>query len=434
MKKEIDSGTWASQAVRGEFRAGKAATMPDVMDYAIDGLLPDTGASVWFGPGSTGKTQLLLWMAAHLAALEDVGPTHWLGQPINRRGHVLVLSAGDLREHIFLRIGGIARAMKDAYPGIDTEALCDRIHVIPFLSLTEEEFTGMNPCLFRGQRESWHRTASMKEIEEFIATWNKNAAETDRIIGVILDSAVSMSGFELSNSAATTNLLFRINRVSKRQNVFWAIVGHTPKGAAVNDEDPTVGAVERLRGSAMWSTAPRTVVELRIADETENLADVHRAYPDIGRRDVVIGMVVKANSKDADFKPRVLRRLKKGAFEDLTDQFPSVCAAWDPTVRGAAATRSGRLEAVADLIRNITDGGSPGATFTRQQLEAEFREQFQNYPALAGMVGDAGRENETSRDHLAYSLKQISKTERVKVQRNGVIVVQDLAQPDAEAA
>ncbi len=427
--KQIDPGTWIAKALSGEFRAGPAATSNDPKDFAIAGLLPKTGASMWFGPGSTGKTQMLLWMAAHLASPEDGGPSHWLGAKIHKRGHILVLTAEDLREHIFLRLRDIARAMKADYARVDCEDLCNRIHVLPFLSLTQDEFMGTNPSLFTGGRNKWRRSATLKGVEEFIDGWNASADEDDRIIGVIMDSAVSMSGFELANSEATTEFLFRVNRNSHRQKVFWTIVGHSPKGSGVKDDDPMDGAVDRLRGSAMWSTTPRTVVELRLAGDTENIADIQRVYPDLGRRDIVIANVVKANSKDADFKPRVLRRLSEGAFDDLTEKFPNVCSSWDPTRASAppAANDDDRLEAVAQLIRNITEGGREGSIFTRAQLEAEFAEKLPFLPALKGVICDASQAKQKSRNSLAYSLKALSDSNVVRIQRSGTIVVKDLA-------
>lgn len=428
--KQTDPGTWIAKALDGKFRAGLAATTDDPKDFAIAGLLPKTGASMWFGPGSTGKTQMLLWMAAHLASREGVGPTHWLGAKIHKRGHVLVLTAEDLQEHIFLRLRDIARALKAEYPDVDCADLCNRIHVLQFLSLTQDEFKGTNPSLFTGGRNRWRRSATLKGVEEFIDGWNASVVdEEDRIIGVIMDSAVSMSGFELANSEATTEFLFRVNRNSHRQKVFWTIVGHSPKGAGIKDDDPMDGAVDRLRGSAMWSTTPRTVVELRLAGETENVADIQRVYPDLGRRDIVIANVVKANSKNADFRPRVLRRLSEGAFEDLTEKFPNVCNSWDPTraVTRPAANDNERLEAVAQLIRNITDGGRAGSTFKRAQLEAEFAEKLSFFPALKGVICDASQAKQNSRDHLAYILKALDKSEVVKIRRNGTILVKDLA-------
>lgn len=425
--KQTDSGTWIAKALNGDFRARRAATICDPDDFAIAGLLPSSGASMWFGPGSTGKTQVLLWMAAHLASRNGVGPTHWMGAKITKRGHVLVITAEDLRDHIFLRLRDIAHAMKEEFPAVDCEDLCSRIHVIPFLSLTAEEFTGSNPSLFESRSSDWRRSMTLKGIEEFIDSWNTSNDEDDRIIGVIMDSAVSMSGFELTDSKATTEFLFRINRTSARQQIFWTIVGHTPKGSTIKDSDPLNGAVDRLRGSAMWSTTPRTVVELRLAGETENVADIQRAFSDLGRRDIVIVNVVKANSKNADFKPRVLRRLAEGAFENLTDRFPNVCSSWDPTRPLTAADESGRLLALADLIRNLTDGGTEGSTFTREQLETEFTDKRSNYPALEGVLCDASRAKEKSKDTLAYSLKELSRSKMIRVQRNGAIKVQKLA-------
>jgi AAA domain len=422
------SETWVGDAVAGTLRAVEAATTNDRPDFAIHGLLPRTGASMWFGPGSTGKTQLLLWMAAHLAARAGTGPTHWLNAEICRRGHIVVLSAEDLREHLYLRINGIVKALKAQYPDLDVEEVCGRIHVFPFLSFSEEEFAGSNPSLFRGRRNNWRPSPTMRGVEEFIDAWNGSAPVGDKIVGVIMDSAVSMAGFELSDSEATTDFLFRVNRVSHRQGVFWAIVGHTPKSAAIKDNDPLDGAVERLRGSAMWSTTPRTVVELRIAGETERLGEVQRAYPELGRRDIVIAAVVKANSKHADFKPRVLRRLEEGAFEDLTELFPSVCKAWDPTAptQQGPAGNDARLSAVASLINNITDGGEAGRTFTREQLQEEFIRTGSTYVALTDVIGDAQKAKENSREFLSYWLKALSGTGAVKLQRSGTFLVKDL--------
>ncbi|TVV74735.1 AAA family ATPase [Sphingomonas solaris] len=103
--------TWPEVALGGGYLARDAATAPAGMDYAIDGLLPVTGTSVWFGQGSAGKTQLLLWMAAHLAAPASAGADTWLGKPIRKRGQILILSAEDLREHLFVRLASIVRGM-----------------------------------------------------------------------------------------------------------------------------------------------------------------------------------------------------------------------------------------------------------------------------------------------------------------------------------
>lgn len=240
-----------------------------------------------------------------------------------------------------------------------------------------------------------------------------------------MDSAVSLSGFELTNTEATTEFLFRINRVSNRQGVFWAIVGHTPKGAGIKN-DPLEGAADRLRGSAMWSTTPRTVVELRIASDTENLNEIQRAFPTLGRRDIVVVNVVKSNSKGADFKPRVLRRLSEGAFEDLTADYPEVCRSWSPIVPEPVTNLHGRKAAVCEIIRTVTDGAREGATFKRDRLEAEFQNASSNFPALANVIGLAGREHENNEKSLAYLLRLLKEDRLIEVQRNGPIKVLNL--------
>ncbi len=194
-----------------------------------------TGATIWFGAGSTGKTQLLLWLAAHIAAAGDKTPRQWLGADVNVRGHVLILTAEDLREHVLQRIGMIARRMIDQSGGSDEDvaALCRRIHVMAFLSMDTTEFTEPNPCLFKRGAGGWQPSAVLKGVESFLGRLERprrgQCRPEDRIVGVILDSAVSMAGFELANSEATTNFLFYLNRLSRRQKMFWAVIGHTPK-------------------------------------------------------------------------------------------------------------------------------------------------------------------------------------------------------------
>lgn len=227
--------TWTELALSGGYRAVEAAGYDQPMQYAIDGLMPATGATIWFGAGSTGKTQLLLWLAAHIAAKGPSAPETWLGANIGVRGHVLVVTAEDLREHLLKRIWGIARRMmaETGATAEDVTALCGRIHIMAFLSMTKKEFDEPNPSLFaRGSNGRYQPSSVLQGIERFVEAWNKQAAEDDRIVGVVLDSAVSMAGFEMTNSEATTNFLFHLNRKAHQQRIFWAIIGHTPKDAA----------------------------------------------------------------------------------------------------------------------------------------------------------------------------------------------------------
>src|SRR5690606_36368244 len=125
------------------------------------------------------------------------------------------LSAEDLREHLFKRIGDIAWWMSEQTGWSDEEVkdVCSRIHVMPFLSMSTAEFDGHNPSLFeRGTDGDWEPTKALRDIEKFLDEWNDRAREDGRpedcFVGVILDSAVSMARFEMSQSEATTNFLF----------------------------------------------------------------------------------------------------------------------------------------------------------------------------------------------------------------------------------
>ena len=79
-----------------------------------------------------------------------------------------------------------------------------------------------------------------------------------------------------------------------------------------------------------------------------------------------------------------------------------------------------------ELIRNITDGGKTGETFTREQIEAEFREKSSSIPALASMIGDASKKKRTTRGTLAHAIGSLTKTQALKVQRTGKISVINL--------
>jgi AAA domain len=302
-----------------------------VVPFRIDGWLAQRGASVWFGAGSTGKTQLLLWMAAVLATRpEDRVDQTWLGGRVHGTGHVLVLTAEDSREQIIGRIVGIVGKTV----GLEGEAFrrtCSRIHVMPFLSLTEEEFDHDNPSLFEPQTKEriWRPSQVLLEIRRYIEAWNaRHSDPADRIIGVVMDSATSMAGFDSLDALATTNFFFYIGRLSERLRIFWSIIGHTPKSAPVPKNNARATATSRLRGVAMWTTAPRMTVEVRhIQEWGSDPRKTVREEPELRERlpqhfrkeDILVVCVAKANLLGAHREERYLVRSRKGAFVDVTD-------------------------------------------------------------------------------------------------------------------
>ena len=321
---------WIRQALQGQYAATSAFDLHGSMDWALNGLVPRTGASVWFGPGATGKTQLLLWMALAFASLGEAAPRHWLGASLARRGQILVLSAEDTHEHILMRLGRLARSMFPDQPEAARLA-CSRVHVMSFLSMTEREFPQEAPTLFtRGGKRGWEPHERLKGIRHFIEVHNRNKVEAgkveDQIIGVVMDLATSMAGFESTDSDGVTNLFFYLNRMCRRADIFWAVIGHTQKAPAIDASRPRENSVARLRGSAMWSTAPRMVVEVRLACDrrpksgaSENSA-IKKLYPGTLPRDMLVVDVAKANVPLNNPEPRYLIRNEHGHFEDISSK------------------------------------------------------------------------------------------------------------------
>lgn len=298
--------------------------------FLIDGWLAKCGTSVWFGAGSTGKTQLMLWMAAMLAShTKDRIDDTWLGGKIYGSGHILILTAEDTRDHIMNRLQGVIKHSM----GQDPEALkrtCSRIHIMPFLSMTEAEFKHPNPSLFQQNLKdrNWETSAVLNEVRRYISEWNRIHDAEDRIIGVIMDSATSMAGFDSLDAQATTNFFFYLGRLCEKLQIFWAIIGHTPKATTIARGSYRETAPNRLRGVAMWTTAPRLTVEVRLVQDWRERGKQLREAADIRdwlgarveRRDLLVVYVAKANLLGATRQERYLARVKRGAFVDVTDK------------------------------------------------------------------------------------------------------------------
>jgi hypothetical protein len=217
---ECRTGKWLADRHLGSANAR--------VPYRIEGWLAETGTSVWFGAGSTGKTQLMLWMAAMIASQREDRLEHvWLGGRINGTGHVLVLTAEDTREQIVGRL----RDVIEHSLGQDGEAAlrtCRRIHVMPFLSMTEDEFRHLSPSLFEQspKERCWEASAVMEEVRRYVRDWNGSHDDPEeRIVGVVMDSATSMAGFDSMDAQATTNFFFYLGRLCERLRIFWAIIG-----------------------------------------------------------------------------------------------------------------------------------------------------------------------------------------------------------------
>ncbi|WP_277970233.1 AAA family ATPase [Sphingomonas echinoides] len=294
--------------------------------FRIDGWLAARGPAVWFGAGSTGKTQLLLWMAAMIASRPEHRQPTWLGGTINGTGHVLILTAEDARSQIVGRLRDIVQNTmhQDTAAAAST---CARLHVMPFLSMTEAEFGHPNASLLRfGEDRVWRPSGVMEEVRRYITEWNaRHDDPEDRIVGVVMDSATSMAGFDGMEGEATTNFFFYLGRLCEALGIFFTIIGHVPKAAFVPRKDPWGSAASRLRGVAMWTTAPRMAVEVRLLQEwrekggpyyeEEALRDL---FPHLDRKDFLVIYAAKANLLGVCREPRYIIRDEQGAFREVS--------------------------------------------------------------------------------------------------------------------
>lgn len=333
------------------------------LPYRIEGWLAERGTSVWFGAGSTGKTQLLLWMAAAIASRPEHRQSTWLGGKINGTGHVLVLTAEDAGPQIIGRLREIVLHTMQQSREVALETL-SRIHVMPFMSMTEEEFDHPNASLMqRTDDKVWRPSDVMKEIRHYIETWNeRHLSAADKIVGVVLDSATSMAGFDGMDAEATTNYFFYLGRLCEALGIFFAIIGHVPKASFVPQRDPWSTAASRLRGVAIWTTAPRMAVEVRLIQEwRERRSVVYENKPlrdtlkHVKREDILVVYVAKANLVGVCREPKYLIRSSNGAFEEA----PSPLASTADVAENLSADRlqgCGELEAVKVTSRRARIG------------------------------------------------------------------------------
>ncbi len=432
---------WIENGLEGRWSA-QGALDSDIVanEYLIDGLLPRRGTSVWFGAGSTGKTQLLLWMAAAVASDRDLVPD-WLGHAVNGTGHVLILSAEDTESQILMRLGAIARDTLGLNED-DAQRMCSRLHVMPFISMSEEEFREPNAGIFEYDK-GWVASPTMEAIREFIERWNQNASSPDsRIVGVVMDSATSMSGFEATVSDAVTNFFFYLNRMCEALNLFWVIIGHTPKVQKINPDDPDADAASRLRGVALWTTAPRTTVEVRQALGPRTLPQRQRngrrkpprhfeAKPVIDLElastasDVVVIRVAKSNYFDAHRDKHFLVRTPNGGFRDVTQLLPDPevieLQADEAIAESEACDREAELdlatEACWQFITELTNGGRPGEKISASKLYKSIKEQRPDIPGIDRITSPGTINGEARVGSATWHIAQLC--ERGKLEASG---------------
>lgn len=412
-----DAVKWDATTPAGHWLASNdLADATSRVPFRIDGWLASAGPSVWFGAGSTGKTQLLLWMAAIIASRQR--PAMWLGREVHGTGHVLILTAEDSRQQIVGRLRDIVRHTLGQDDALAHET-CTRLHVMPFLSMTEDEFRHPNASLMQqGADRMWEPTPVLLEIRRYIEDWNnRHDAVEDRIVGVVMDSATSMAGFDTIDGHATTNFFFYVGRLCETLGIFWTVIGHQPKSATIG-KDPRLNASARLRGAAMWTTAPRMTVEVRLIQEWQKLREashIRNDYPDRRREDFVVVYVAKANLPGVHTEERYLLRESEGAFIDVTRPVSTILRKDDDLNVSVTNKRSGvsndiateekpprewvgGTDLVLDAIRALFPNAMPGTVVAASAILKHCRTELSNRPESALVTTANGGGKTTARE------------------------------------
>lgn len=243
---------------------------------------------------------------------------------------------------------------------------------------------------------------TMKAIRVFITDWNKGAERPeDRILGVVMDSATSMAGFDSNAADAVTNFFFYMNRLCQALDIFWIIIGHTPKAPRFDPNDPDIDAAARLRGVALWTTAPRTTIEVRLAQgprfrgnkpakgkktapfEAKPVLDAGLA---VSADEVVIVRLAKSNFHDSHRGKHFLVRRPGGMFEDVTHRLSPEAVDEadeepDDEVIEPAVTLEDGTYAMWQLICALTDAKA-GEAVSANALSKKLEEHIGAIPNL----------------------------------------------------
>lgn len=155
----------------------------------------------------------------------------------------------------------------------------------------------------------------------------------------------------------------------------------------------------------MWSTTPRSVVEVRLAHEEEDLGDIR----DVELRDLVVVSVVKANSHRASRHPRYLKRIDGAAFEDITHLGPKHRTGGAAVVPYSDLDRR-RLIAVFDMLRDMFAQSSDDPRLTFSALRSEFGRRRSAIADFADMDGDPSHNpGKGPRGGLSWCLQEIQR-------------------------
>ena len=179
------------------------------------------------------------------------------------------------------------------------------------------------------------------------------------------------------------------------------------------DKDTRLNASARLRGAAMWTTAPRMTVEVRLIQQWQKVQEaehIRSDHPGRRREDFVVVYVAKANLPGVHTEERYLLRQSEGAFIDVTRPAPAVSRMSDPgkPVSGKGSTSGDVVPAdnkperdwargtdlVLEAIRAAYPNAKAGAVVAASTVVKHCQTQFSHRPE-SGLVKTANGGGET---------------------------------------
>lgn len=207
------------------------STPPAPMDFVLPGLLAG-GIGMLSAPGGSGKTYLLLSMAASIAAGLPVAGGIWAAPETT--GRVVLMAAEDPPEVLHHRLHAFAQNLQDE----DKAKLIDQLQVH---SLSGQVPTIMVSDSREGPREEWEW---LRAIED--------AAKGARLL--VIDPIRRFHGGDENNSNDMTRLVQILEGIASRSGCAIVFSHHTGKNASLNGQGDMQQAA---RGSSALTDAVR---------------------------------------------------------------------------------------------------------------------------------------------------------------------------------
>ncbi|MEP3143414.1 AAA family ATPase [Qipengyuania citrea] len=235
-------------------------------------LLYGTGMTMVYGKGESKKTLFCLTVAVHVAAVGPNAP-QYIGDPrtgleIKCRGRTLIYSVEDEYDELNSRIWDIIEKDLGMDPQSDeAKTTRSRIRLLCPLSMSDDEFPFADPYLCSDNPEGEFRVnVKGRGLVHDINSHNAKlpADDPDRYALLVIDSATTTGGMELTDNLKATVYTWYFGRKSIQGDFACMVIAHTPKTVAPDKLDPEAGRELRLAGGFVWNTNGRATIEVRV--------------------------------------------------------------------------------------------------------------------------------------------------------------------------